>query len=191
MRSRRSKTKVKLLLSAVFFAILVMVVGVILIQIRFPIRYLDIIEENAGNLEPAFILAVIHAESSFRPNVVSHAGAMGLMQIMEDTGQQIAEKLRIEDYDTNKLFDPETNIRIGTYYLNMHWLNNNGDVTLILSSYNAGRGNVRNWLNDERFSEDGVTLSHIPFEETRNFVARVKRRSEIYTWMLWVYNWFR
>ena len=178
----------KWLISAILFGILTLVVFITLIQIRFPIRHLDIIEANAGNFEPAFIFAVIHAESSFRPHAVSHRGAMGLMQVMEETGEWVAGMMGIYDYNTDMLFIPEYNIAIGTYFLNWLWRYFDGDVTLILSGYNAGIGNVNRWLNDEQFSYDGETLFYIPFLETRNYVQRVERRTEIYKWLLRVYS---
>ena len=155
-----------------------------LVQVRFPIRYLDIVEAHAGNFEPAFILAVIHAESTFRPHVVSHRGAMGLMQVMEETGEWIAQMKGMQDYETDMLFVPEHNIAIGSYFLNWLWRYFDGDITLILSGYNAGMGNVNRWLLDERFSEDGQTLSYIPFPETHNYVKRVERNTQIYRWLL-------
>jgi len=179
-------------LTAGLFCGLVMVAGLVLMQIRFPIRHLDVIEANAGHLEPAFILAVIHAESSFRPYVVSHRDAMGLMQVTEATGAWIAEMIGMADYEVNMLFDPEVNIIIGSYFLNWLWYYYDGDETLILSGYNAGIGNVNRWLQDARFSVDGETLSYIPFLETRNYVQRVTQRTEIYRWMLRWYsllNW--
>ena len=188
---RNRKIPLTLLLSAVFFAILMVITGIILIQIRFPIRHLDVIEANAGNFEPAFILAVIHAESSFRPHVVSHRGAMGLMQVMEETGEWIANMMQISNYNVDMLFIPEYNIAIGTYFLNWLWRYFDGDITLILSGYNAGIGNVNRWLSDERFSYDGENLTYIPFPETRNYVARVKRNRVIYEWLLRVYGLLR
>ena len=182
--------KKKWLLMIVFFGALMMVAGVCLIQIRFPIRHLDVIKANAGNFEPAFILAVIHAESSFRPNVVSHRGAVGLMQIMEPTGEWIAQMIDIPEYDASMLFDPEINIIIGSYFLNWLWQYYDGNIQLILSGYNAGIGNVNRWLQDERFSEDGKTLSYIPFLETRNYVQRVMQRQRIYEWMLRINSLF-
>lgn len=178
----------KLLISAVFFGILMFVVGVVLVQIRFPVRYLELVEANAGNFDPAFIMAVIHTESSFRPQAVSHRGAMGLMQVMEETGEWVAQMMGLEGYETEMLFIPEYNIAIGTYYLNWLWRRFDGDKTLILSGYNAGIGNVARWLGDEQFSEDGETLSYIPFPETRNFVQRVETRSRIYTWLIKIHS---
>ena len=185
MKKRRLRA---LLISAAIFAILLFVVAVILVQIRFPIRHFEIIEASAGNFEPAFIFAVIHTESSFRPYAVSHRGAMGLMQVMEETGEWVAGMMGIDDYDTEMLFIPEYNIAIGTYFLNWLWRYFDGETTLILSGYNAGIGNVNRWLEDERFSSDGKTLSYIPFPETRNYVQRVKRRTQIYEKLLWFYS---
>lgn len=178
----------KWIISAIFFAALLLAVFIILVQIRFPIHHLDIIEANAGNFEPAFIFAVIHTESSFRPYAVSHRGAMGLMQVMEETGEWIANMMGMYNYDTDMLFIPEYNIVIGTYFLNWLWRYFDGDMTLILSGYNAGIGNVNRWLNDERFSHDGKTLSYIPFLETRNYVERVERRTQIYRWLLRIHS---
>jgi len=181
----------KLLLSAVFFTILALVVGAALVQTRFPVRHLDVIEKHAGNFDPAFILAVIHTESSFRPDAISRAGAMGLMQIMEPTGEWLAQMVGVDDYDKSLLFEPETNIILGTYFLNWLWYYFDGDKTLILSGYNAGIGNVRRWLGDDEFSKDGVTLSRIPFPETYNYVQRVGQRTQIYSVILWIHSWVR
>jgi len=185
----------KIWLSIIAFGVLMLVAGGALVQTRFPIRHLDVIEASAGHFEPAFILAVIHAESSFRPHVVSHRDAMGLMQVTEATGEWIAQMMGIDDYDMNMLFDPEINIKIGSYFLNWLWYYYDGDKTLILSGYNAGIGNVNRWLQDERFSEDGETLSYIPFLETRNYVQRVRQRQQIYEWLLKIdtlfFRWVR
>ena len=155
-----------------------------LVYSHFPVRYMDIIQEHAGNLEPAFILAVIHAESTFRPQVVSHRGAMGLMQIMEPTGEWIAQMKGLEGFETYQLFTPEINIAIGVYFLNWLWHRYDGDITLILSGYNAGIGRVNEWLADYQFSYDGETLAHIPFPETRTYIQRVERNMIIYEWLL-------
>lgn len=132
------------------------------------------------NMDPYLIMAVIRTESSFKKDAVSSAGAKGLMQITDSTGAQSAEKIGIESYSSEKLFDPETNIHIGTWYLN--WLLEQFDYNekTACAAYNAGIGNVRKWLKDERYSKDGINLDYIPFEETRNFVERVKKFRETY-----------
>ncbi|MCL1988056.1 MAG: lytic transglycosylase domain-containing protein [Firmicutes bacterium] len=186
----KRKTLKIILVTLCLLGVLATTTGVILVQMYFPIRHLEIIKQNAGNFEPAFILAVINAESSFRPYAISHRGAMGLMQVMDETGEWIANMMNIEYYNVDMLFVPEYNIAIGTYFLN--WLHRyfDGDTTLILSGYNAGIGNVNRWLQDERFSQDGQTLSYIPFPETRNYVNRINQRTVIYSWLLNFYGLF-
>lgn len=168
----------------IFFAILTGITGITLVHVRFPVRHLDVISEHKGNFDEAFILAVIHAESTFRPNAMSHRYAMGLMQVTEPTGEWLAELMGISDYDVSRLFEPELNIALGSYFLNWLWSRYDGDITLILSAYNAGPTRVNNWLQDERFSKDGQTLYYIPFPETREYVRRVNRNWQIYTWLL-------
>lgn len=97
------------------------------------------------------IKAVIRVESGFDPHIVSHAGAIGLMQLMPDT----AESLNCDDP-----FDPEQNIRAGTLFLRMLSDRYNGDINLILSAYNAGPGAV-------------ARVEGIPYENTRRYVERV------------------
>lgn len=103
-------------------------------------------------LDPALIRAVIHAESAFRPNVISKKGAIGLMQLMPQT----AEQLGVTDASA-----PEQNIIAGSRYLAQLLAQHQGDVTLALAAYNAGAGNVRRY--------NGVP----PFAETRHYIERV------------------
>ncbi|MCL2016792.1 MAG: lytic transglycosylase domain-containing protein [Defluviitaleaceae bacterium] len=189
--TRKTAKKIKILIiSFGLLGVLLAAAGIFVVQLYFPIRHLEIIKQNAGNFEPAFILAVIHAESSFRPYVVSHRGARGLMQVMDETGEWVANMMNFEYYNAETLFIPEDNIAIGSYFLNWLWRYFDGDKTLILSGYNAGIGNVNRWLQDERFSEDGLTLSYIPFLETRNYIQRVQQRTWIYTQLLRFYGLF-
>ena len=147
-----------------------------------PLEYKELIYKYSEkyNLDPYLIMAFIRTESSFKHDAVSHAGAKGLMQITEATAHQSAEKIGIEDFSSEMLFDPEININIGTWYLK--WLleqfNYNEETTF--AAYNAGIGRVRSWLNNEEYSKDGINLHYIPYEETRNFVKRIKKFRETY-----------
>jgi len=145
---------------------------------------MDIIEANAGEIDPTWILGVIHAESSFRPGVESHAGAQGLMQLMPTTAEWVAELMGKEDFDPETIWLPEVNIAMGSFYLN--WLKRyyDGDLTLAITAYNAGLGRVNRWLADTEFSSDGMTLDTIPFNETANYLERVTRNQRIYEWIL-------
>ena len=130
------------------------------------------------DLDPFLVMGVIRTESSFIPDAVSPMGARGLMQIMPATAEWLAERMGFSHHEDD-LFCPAYNIRMGTYYLRL--LLNMFDVQdTALAAYNAGMGNVRNWLEDPRYSDDGKTLHTIPFLETRNYVERVNRYMEIY-----------
>jgi soluble lytic murein transglycosylase len=147
------------------------------------VRHLDIINENAGELEPSLILAVIRTESSFRENAVSRSGAMGLMQIMPPTAEEMARYMGIENFAPEDVWQPEINIAIGCFYLN-RLVNQYGDIDLGLAAYNAGQGNVNSWLANPEYSKDGKTLDTIPFPETDNYLRRVARNQHIYNLIL-------
>jgi len=174
----------KWIIAAIF--ILSIIAFMLAISIRFPIRYLDIIKENAGELEPALILAVIMAESSFRPNAESHRGAQGLMQIMPATAEEISNHLGLIDFKAEDVWNPEINIKMGSFYLNRLTSLFSGNIDLALAAYNAGQGNVSRWLNDPEFSFDGETLDRIPFPETYNYLSRVRFNERIYRILLTV-----
>ena len=163
-------------------AVLLAAAAITAILIAFPLRHAEIIERHAqiNNLDPAFIAAVIHAESKFRPNAVSRADARGLMQITPPTGEWLAGQLGLEGYSDELLFDIETNIKLGSFYLRRLLDQHNQDVRVALAAYNAGTGNVRRWLQDPQFSSDGASLSYIPFGETRTYVERVLFNQRVY-----------
>ena len=149
--------------------------------------YKQLIEKYAAeyNLNPAFVAAVIRNESLFDPKAVSSVGAQGLMQIMPDTAVWIGrEKLHIQDYD---MYDPETNIRFGCWYLN--YLSNlfDGDPVCVVCAYHTGHNRVRNWLANSSFSDDGKTIvpDRIPEEDTKIYAGKVTRDYGIYQELLY------
>lgn len=131
-------------------------------------------------LSPSLVLAVIRTESHFRAGAVSSAGAVGLMQITEPTlewalmRQGAGGSLTAED-----LTDPEVNLHIGCYVLLLLGELFEDEDT-VLAAYNAGLGRVRGWLQDERYSADGVTLHTIPITETAGYVEKVRVAQEMY-----------
>jgi len=153
-------------------------------RLLFPIRHMDVIIANAGEIEPALALAVIMAESSFNPDAVSRAGAEGLMQIMPATAQDMARRMGIQDFNPQDIWQPDVNIAIGMYYLN--WLYNryDGDTTLMLAAYNAGIGRVDAWLRNPDLSGCGTALDVIPFPETDNYVRRIGQFRRVYRVLL-------
>lgn len=132
------------------------------------------------DLPPSLVLAVIRTESNFRPDVVSTAGAVGLMQVTEDTLDWAMMRTGGDrSLTANDLTDPELNIRVGTAVLSLLGEMFEDEDT-VLAAYNAGMGNVRGWLADERYSADGVSLKNIPFSETEQYVKRVRHAQKIY-----------
>lgn len=148
----------------------------------YPLRYTDLVEAYAGEygVEPSLVYAVIRTESGFDPEAVSSAGARGLMQLTEDTlDWAVSKSPDKEELTVEDLFRPEVNIRYGVYVLKL--LGEQWKVKeTVLAAYNAGQGNVRKWLADERYSTDGETLSAIPFGETKAYVEKVLKAQEMY-----------
>ncbi len=125
------------------------------------------------DLDPHLVMGVIWVESKFKPEATSNKGARGLMQIIPRTGQWIADQVGVSEYDDEMLYDPETNIMFGCWYLAYLLRVFDNDVQLALASYNGGMGNVMKWLKDDRYSDDGRHLKAIPFKETRDYLQRV------------------
>ncbi|MCL2216701.1 MAG: lytic transglycosylase domain-containing protein [Defluviitaleaceae bacterium] len=165
-------------------AVLSVIAFVMAVNIRFPVRHLDIIRAHAGELDPALILAVIMAESSFRQNAESPAGAQGLMQLMPATAEEIAQHMGLEDFQPEDVWLPEINIAMGSFYLNRLKNIFGGNLDLALAAYNAGQGNVNSWLANPEFSGDGKTLDTIPFMETHNYLRRVRFNRRVYEILL-------
>jgi len=150
---------------------MVLILGQLFVIVRFPKRFNDIVQEASvrHGVDPALIHAVILAESSYDPNAVSSAGAVGLMQIMPRTAEYVAGLMSIE-FNPDLLFDPYYNINLGTFYLAR--LMRRFDLTNAIAAYNAGEGNVAIWIARD--------ISPIPFPETRTYVRRVMFYKRVY-----------
>ena len=146
--------------------------------------YADIILHVSGeyNLSPALVAAVIRNESSFRPSAESSVGARGLMQLMPDTAEWIAHKLRQENYQFDLMYDPGTNVRYGCWYLNYLSSLFNGDPLCVVCAYHAGQGEISSWLANPLYSTDGTTLNKdsLPDGPTKLYAGRVTRDYGIY-----------
>ncbi|MBQ7887403.1 MAG: lytic transglycosylase domain-containing protein [Clostridia bacterium] len=149
-----------------------------------PLEYAGLITQYAlsQELDPALVSAVILCESSFDPQAESRLGARGLMQLMEDTAGWVAHKLDEDNasYTFDLLYDAETNIRFGTWYLGYLSRRFDGDATKIVCAYHAGQGNVDAWLKNPEYSSDGVTLDVIPTKDTAAYASRVLRARDVY-----------
>jgi soluble lytic murein transglycosylase len=136
-------------------------------RMRYPLRYEQIVQGHARNyeLEPALLAAVIYQESRFNARAESESGAIGLMQLLPDTAKGIAERTGGSRFEVADLYDPEINVRYGSWYLRHLIVKYDGDVELALAAYNGGQGNV----------DRGVR-----FPETTAYVERVLELRETY-----------
>lgn len=140
-------------------------------------------EENG--LDKYLVYAVIKAESNFNPNVKSNADARGLMQLMEETAVERSNVIENEDIEAYDLYDPETNIKLGTSYLSYLLELYDGNTVLAIIAYNAGLGNVKQWIKDGVIKPDGSDIENIPYKETENYVRKILRDYQMY---LKIYN---
>lgn len=154
-------------------------IGILYLRV-FPLQYEGIIDKYSKvfGVDNHLIYAVIHTESRFDPEVISPAGAVGLMQVTEETADFIAKKLDITDFKVEDLKDPEMNIKMGTYYLSYLQTLFTKEET-VLAAYNAGPNRVKTWLLDPAYANGGA-LTNIPFKETKDYVDRVSLREKIY-----------
>lgn len=132
------------------------------------------------NLDPAFVAAIIKTESDYQPTAVSNKNARGLMQFMPDTLEWVGPKFGVKSDDLEALNDPETAIKMGCYLLNYITKQFDGDPILTACAYHAGWGNVQGWIKN--YSSDGktLTLSQIPYDNTRNYAGKVLNSYAIY-----------
>ncbi|HIE12887.1 MAG TPA: lytic transglycosylase domain-containing protein [Desulfotomaculum sp.] len=147
----------------------------------YPFKYREAVFRCAlaNGLDPFLTAAIIKVESDYRPGAVSPRGAVGLMQLMPKTARWIAEQ-QGESFDPASLSDPERNIAYGTWYLAFLGREFN-DMVIALAAYNAGRGNVKRWLCEQRWTGKAEDLDQIPFPETRQFIRKT----------IWTYRIYR
>lgn len=157
-------------------------VGSYVQKIIYPIKHSEFIEEYAYeyNLDPWLVVSVIWVESRFDEKAISNKDARGLMQITPETGEWISKQMKLKDFNSKQLYEPETNIKLGCWYLDNLKTQFDNELPVAIAAYNGGSGNVTKWLNDERYSEDNTTLKEIPFEETKNYVEKVFKTYETY-----------
>jgi soluble lytic murein transglycosylase len=144
-------------------------------EVTLPLRHDDIIRQQAADkdLDASLIAGVIYTESHFLDQT-SHAGAKGLMQLMPETADYIAQKSGGTAFVQGDLATPQVNIAYGSWYLRYLLQKYDGREVLALAAYNAGEGKVDEWVavaaaRGERFR----VAEHIPFAETRQYVQRV------------------
>lgn len=190
----RMRLSVRRFRPLVFIAVLTAAALLALVGVRallktfYPDDYSELVERYSAQngLPVSLVYGVIHTESGFRPRAVSSVGARGLMQITEETFEWTKWRMRDEVTGYDDLFDPEVNIRYGTYLLSLLTAEFGG-TNEALAAYHAGWGSVKKWLSLPEYSADGAQLDAIPFADTAQYVPRVLKTARIYQ-RLYRYN---
>ena len=170
-----------ILASIIFVLFKAIKIDDIIMKKIYPLKYNEYVEKYSKeyNIDKYMVYAIIKAESNFNKNAKSNSDAIGLMQIMESTAVETADKMNIE-VTKEDLFEPELNINIGLGYFTylLDYYDNN--YLLAIIAYNAGIGNVDKWLKQEIIKKDGTDIENVPFKETNNYVRKILRDYEIY-----------
>jgi soluble lytic murein transglycosylase len=148
-------------------------------RMAFPLRHTADLRAAAGRnqLDPALVAAVIYAESRFDDHVESRQGAVGLMQVLPSTAEEIARQSGGLTFTASDLDTPRVNILYGCYYLRRLLDRFGGSTVEALAAYNAGAANVEAWVGS---AGGELTVAQIPFVETRAYVSRVLELRHIY-----------
>lgn len=133
-----------------------------------------------NNIDPFLVAAIIKNESNFKHKAVSGVGAVGLMQIMPETGRWISEQMGLENYQDSDLYITKTNIRMGCWYVGEldHEFKHN--MMLLMIAYNAGRGQTRAWMQENGWTYDFNNAQAIPYPDTREYVTKVLQDRDKY-----------
>ncbi|HBI10017.1 MAG TPA: murein transglycosylase, partial [Franconibacter pulveris] len=155
---------------------------------RFPLAYKDLFARYVSDkaVTASYAMAIARQESAWNPKVRSPVGASGLMQIMPGTATHTVKMFNIPGYsNVGQLLDPETNINIGTSYLQYVYQQFGNNRILTSAGYNAGPGRVRTWLGNSAARIDAVAfVESIPFSETRGYVKNVLAYDAYYRYFM-------
>ena len=134
---------------------------------------------SANALDPYLVASLIRQESEFNPNAVSHANAVGLMQLLPKVGRGVAKQEKIRHFSAQQLFTPTTNLRLGTHYFRS-MVDQFGSFEYALAAYNAGTDRVQDWMGQGKYRDPQEFVESIPFTETREYVQNILRNANVY-----------
>lgn len=143
--------------------------------VLFPFPYEDLIVRNAAtyDVDPKLVTSVMRQESIFDRRIVSPVGAIGLMQIMPYTGEDIARRLNDTTFSEERLYEAEVNIRYGTFYLRELLKQFDDNLACAVSAYNGGPHNAKRWHERNKDLDFDLYVESVGFSETRNYVKKV------------------
>ncbi len=155
------------------------------LSLRFPMPYRDKVLGVAkrNTIDPAWIYGVMRRESAFVADIRSHAGAIGLMQLMPKTAQYVAGKMG-RSVRTGDLIDENLSISLGGYYLRYVMDRFEDHQVLATAAYNAGPNRVREWLPIDKPLSADIWVDTIPKSETRRYVRAVLAYTTIFEWRM-------
>lgn len=134
-----------------------------------------------AQLPAEWVWGVLRQESLYDPRARSSANALGLLQLLPTTARNVARRNGLATPDEASLFDPSTNLRLGTHYLREQFETFGGRFVLVLGAYNAGPNAVRRWLPAAPLETD-VWIENVPYNETRNYIQRIVWHSTVFGW---------
>jgi soluble lytic murein transglycosylase len=143
-----------------------------------PLKYVSFISTACEkyNVDKALVFSIVKAESGFNEKAHSNKGAKGLMQLTDETASWCAEKMGLNDFD---IYDPETNINIGVWYISyLSEKTNSKDLTII--SYNAGINKVNSWIDEGLVDREIKNENNIPYPETKKYLQKVRIYEKLY-----------
>lgn len=178
---RKNAKKISMILALIILLIIVvMSINTLTIKILYKKEYSEYVSKYSQeyNVDENLIYALIKAESNFQADAVSNKNALGLMQLMPSTAEEVANKNKIELTGEN-ILEPDVNINIGTKYIST-LLEKYECVEVALAAYNAGIGNVDKWIESGIIKSDGSDIENIPFKETNTYVRKIMRDYKIY-----------
>ena len=151
-------------------------------QLVFPRPYWGTLsgDAQAHGLDPYLVASLIRQESEVNHGAVSRANAMGLMQLMTSTAKGLAKQSGNRHFNAGQLFDPGTNLQLGTLDLRKSIDRYGGQVEYALAAYNAGDGPVRQWIASNDYKDVPEWVESIPYSETRDYVQSILRNREVY-----------
>ena len=149
----------------------------------YPVKYSTQVEKYSSEygLDKYLVYSVIRTESKFDENAQSDVGAKGLMQLMDETAAECNKKGGFGYDIAEDIFNPDVNVSLGCYYLKQLLESYDGDISLAITAYNGGTGNVGKWLKDDELSDGDGGLLDIPFKETKGYVDKVLKAYNKYT----------
>ena len=132
-----------------------------------------------NELDPYLVASLIRQESEFNPNAISHANAVGLMQLLPVTGKKVAKEVNLHHFSASQLYTPTVNLQLGTRYFKS-MVDKFGSFEYALAAYNAGSDRVQDWLAAGKYRDPQEFVESIPFTETREYVQAILRNANVY-----------